>query len=122
MRLRYFRGCCPGFKQHQSPSSKTAIAKWTVTVKECGSGNTGGTGNHTEIWVAILIKTELSEQEIEEFYNRDVQKVDKENQKTFVMNTDQNFSSLQGISDYTGYYIVEYIGVPVFSFFDLRGH
>jgi hypothetical protein len=88
-----------------------------------GCGNTGGTGDHTEIWAAILIKTELSEEEIYEFYGKKVFKVSDEDKETFIMRLlDKEFACLKEISNYDGYYIIECIGDPVSSFFDFRGN
>lgn len=87
-----------------------------------GCGNTGGTGDHTEVWAAILIKTDLSEDEIYKFYGKNIQKVDAFRQNTFIMELlDKEFSRLNDISDYDGYYIVERTDDAVSSFFDIRG-
>ena len=87
-----------------------------------GCGNTGGTGDHTEIWAGILIRTELSEDEIYQYYGDDVQRVDSNKQKTFIMDLiGKEFTNLKSISKYDGYYIVEQVGNAVSSFFDIRG-
>ena len=87
-----------------------------------GCGNTGGTGDHTETWAGIIIKTELSEDEIYSFYGDNVQKVDLDKRKTFIMDLiGKEFTSLKSISEYDGYYIVERVGNAVSSFFDIRG-
>ena len=35
-------------------------------------GNTGGTGNHTEIWAGMVVYSELSTEELEEFFADDI--------------------------------------------------
>lgn len=41
----------------------TAVAE---TIEGCG--NTSGTGNHTELYVAVLLKTDLNEDALREYY------------------------------------------------------
>ncbi len=88
-----------------------------------GSGNTGGTGNHTEIWAGILIKSNLSSDEVNAFFGSDVFVVDKSNTRTFIMSLmNKKFSYLDISTDYDDLYIIEIIDEAVSSEFDLRGH
>ena len=89
-----------------------------------GCGNTSGTGNQVRIWLGILIKTELNDKDIFEYFgNSDVQKVTSYERETLSMcNLSKKFSRLIHESELDGYYIVEWIADPVSSFFDLRGH
>lgn len=93
-----------------------------------GCGNTGGTGNHTEILICLLIKSDLPQEKITELYKGiysyiDVVKVKKEETSTFSMQTvGLEFEKLKGIKEYNRYYIVERIEDAVSSEFDLRGH
>jgi hypothetical protein len=94
----------------------------TIVEVQSGSGNTGGTGDHTEVWAGILISTKLSEEKIIQFYGKNVYKVDGTHKKTAIMELlDKDFSNLQSVSDYEGFYIVERVRKAVSSFFDLRG-
>jgi len=90
-----------------------------------GCGNVGGTGNHTDMWAGILIKTELEEKDVEQFYKEYyIKKVDTSNYQTFAMEcVNKEFSNLNNIDDYEGFYIIETVERHEFySFFDLRGH
>ena len=94
--------------------------------------NTSGTGNHTEAWVVMLIKTELAREELVEYYKWlyinaykiDVYEVTEDEKSTLAMNIAQkNFQSLENIQNHNGYYIIERAERNEFySFFDLRGH
>lgn len=101
-----------------------------------GCGNASGSGNHTEMWTALLIKTELSPEEIYLFYklNGDdytfldyhvVFKVDAQHKDTFIMKQmNKKFKCLESIENTDGYYIAERLqGLDSYSsYFDLRGH
>ncbi len=84
-----------------------------------GCGNTGGTGNHTEMYVAILVKTTLSEEEWKSysFISHDVL---ADGEKTFAMSLVGVYFS--HIDDPEGYYILEYAREAPYSDFDIRGH
>ncbi len=93
-----------------------------------GCGNTSGTGNHTEILICLLIKSNLSQEKITEFYKNNYQYVDVvkvEKEEPFMLSMQLlglEFKKLKGIKDYNGYYIVEMVENAVSSDFDLRGH
>ena len=84
-----------------------------------GCGNTSGTGNHTEMYVAILVKTSLSEEEWKSygFLSHDVL---AEGEKTFSMSLVGVYFS--HIDNPEGYYILEYAKQAPCSDFDIRGH
>ena len=92
-------------------------------------GNTAGTGNDTRILVAMLIKSELETNEINEYFGdlgfHVVSKVDQEgNIPRFLGAPRIRFSALDDLSDYEGYYVAERI-VCVGAWgnhFDLRGN
>lgn len=86
-------------------------------------GNTSGTGNHVEIWAGLLIRSDLKEEEIIEFY--------KDYQIVWAVPTDQNlypepsdymkFSYLSRNGDRTGCYIIaDYYNAVTQN--DIRGH
>lgn len=84
-----------------------------------GCGNTGGTGNHTELYVAILVKSTLSEAEWEE-YGLASHKVSADGAETWAMGcVGQSFSRIDNTD---GLYILEYAKSAPCSDFDLRGH
>jgi len=105
--------------QNKELPEKTAIVEVIS-----GVGNIAGTGNNTSLWAGMLIKTELTEEEICSFYHHNnVQKVDERNKRTSIMFlVSSDFHALENISVYDGYYIVEWTDDAVSSFFDLRGH
>ena len=50
-------------------------------------------------------------------------KVSQNEKSTFAMHlVGKEFSSIQDITEFDGYYIVEWINDAVFSYFDIRGH
>lgn len=84
-----------------------------------GCGNTGGTGNHTELYVAVLVETSLSE---EAFLARfpGAQPVAPQDDETWSMAC-VGVSFTQPIPA-AGGYVLEYAKPAPFSAFDLRGH
>ena len=101
-----------------------------------GCGNTGGTGNHTEIWIGMLVKSELSQEELTDFYKQwqetngktpyirvENAKEERGSEYSFILSLLQmELRSMRTISDYTGYYVVGVTENAVSSSFDLRGH
>jgi hypothetical protein len=107
-----------------------------------GCGNSNGSSNHTDIYVSMLIKSELPDMKIYDFYGQNrpsvpideiywgrkfhVKKVDIDNKDTFAMRAlNKNFTTLAKTQDFEGYYIVESTERAVSEFtsmFDLRGH
>ena len=103
---------------------KELLPEETILIEAIsGCGNTTGTSNHAETWAGMLIKTELTEEQIYEFYGKaNVQKVDETNQTTSILRLlGRHFKYLNNISEYEGYYIVERVGEAI-SAFELRGH
>ena len=89
-----------------------------------GCGNTSGTSNHTELYVGILVKTSLSEEEVREIYSQAAQIVKTEAGlvKTSVMSLlNLSFSQSSKETDEEEYYIIEYIA-PAPCQSDIRGH
>ena len=86
-------------------------------------GDSGGNGNYSTLRVVMLIKTELSEKEIE----REIKKtwywgINKSESSIFESRgrVQINFKELEGLSNYEGYYFVEFID-SVVSFLDWFG-
>lgn len=84
-----------------------------------GCGNTGGTGNHTELLVSVLVKSELVEDAFLEYYPH-AYKADERDFETWAMGcVGLSFSTPE---EEGNYYILEFIGSAPWSDFDLRGH
>lgn len=97
-----------------NPPSNTEVVE---VVSVCG--NTSGTGNHTEMYVAVLVKTTLSENEWKSFHVVS-HNVSLDGEQTFAMSlVGVNFSH---IDNSEGYYIFEYIQQAPCSDFDLQGY
>ena len=86
-------------------------------------GNTSGTGNHTEIWVGMLVYSELPVEELEAFYAGHMVEAVPEDltvsypyQKDFI-----EFQALQGKDCGKGYFVVGNYYDAVTQV-DLRGH
>jgi len=86
-------------------------------------GNTGGTGNHVEIWAGVLIRSELTEEEISQFF--------KDYEIVWAVPVDENlypeprddmkFPYLSGNGERTGCYIIaDYYKAVTQN--DIRGH
>ena len=83
-----------------------------------GCGNTGGTGNHTEMYVGMLVKTSLPAEEWEE-YHYQVYSTLTHGMETWAMGCVGLSFSEEYIAE--GYYILEFIESAPCSEFDLRG-
>ena len=84
-----------------------------------GCGNTGGTGNHTELYVGILLKTTLSQEEWNLYYPN-VHNVFLHGETTWSMSAvNLSFSK---IDNPQGHYILEKQKTAPWSNFDIRGH
>lgn len=89
-----------------------------------GCGNSSGGGNHTDLYVGILIETVLSKDELlYEFSDvRYVYNIEKRGEKTLaIKNMNLRFDE-QKYSDNQDYYILEFIKESPCSEFDMRGH
>ena len=101
-----------------------------------GFGNTSGTGNHTEIWIGMLLKSELSKDEIQDFFTKTYQfryPGDRSSIETYSVKEDRHYSlvlsligkdlkKLKSDTDHDGYFVVGITENAISSFFDLRGH
>ncbi len=88
-----------------------------------GCGNTSGTGNHTEVWAGILIKSDMSPEKVMAFWDSNILVVDENNIRTHAMYLlNEEFKYFDTASQYEGFYIIEKTGEAVSSGFDLRGH
>lgn len=84
-----------------------------------GCGNTGGTGNHTELLVSVLVKSELDEDAFFEYYPH-AYEAGKRDFETWAMGcVGLSFSKPEAEGNY---YILEFIKSAPCSDFDLRGH
>lgn len=87
------------------------------TVSKCG--NTSGTGNHTEMYLAVLVKTSLSEKTWNE-YGFISHSVSADGEQTYTMKVlNLDFPHMD---EPDGCYILEYAEDAPCSSFDLRGH
>lgn len=84
-----------------------------------GCGNTGGTGNHTEMYVGMLVKTSLPAEEWDEYHDQ-VYSTLTHGMETWAMGCTGISFSGEYIEE--GYYILEFIQSAPCSEFDLRGH
>ena len=110
--------------KNQITDSINEISNITVVASECGLGNVGGTGNHTDMWVCVLIKTDMSEERLTELVVGEIKisKVDSSEYKTDSMTVlGVEFDEVEFDSN-TSYYIAEFIERAPCSDFDLRGH
>lgn len=87
-----------------------------------GCGNTSGTGNHTELYVAILVKTDLTENDWKDY---GISALDSGSNKTEPLamgciGLSFDLDEEDGFAD--GYHILEYSKSAPCSMFDLRGH
>lgn len=94
-----------------------------------GCGNTGGTGNHTEIWIGILVKTELSETDLFLYYSKKYEYINiyeylaEEEEYRFIMGQiNKTFRQIEPNDGYEKYFVVGIYEKAVFSELDLRGH
>lgn len=79
-----------------------------TTIVECvsGCGNSTGAGDHTDLYVAVLLKSELRWEELAESFGR-VHIVEDRGSKTLAMDIiDLEFDEDMGNGE--GYYIVEF--------------
>lgn len=85
-----------------------------------------GNGNGMQYFGAILIKSELSQEELSAYYSEKLPgSVVKEQKSQSIECIDhRNLSFETAISDAEGYYIVYHFGsgIPLYSDLDLRGH
>lgn len=84
-----------------------------------GCGNTGGTGNHTELLVSVLVKSKLDEGAFFEYYPH-AYKAEELDFETWAMGcVGLSFRKPEAEGNY---YILEFIKSAPCSDFDLRGH
>ena len=87
-----------------------------------GCGNTSGTGNHIEMYVALLVKTGLSEDEWEELgTNAHNPRTDSPNWSWAMECLGLSFEH-EGYHFAEGFYIFDKVKSAPCSIFDLRGH
>ena len=117
--------------EYQAQVVQDLVLPEGTTVEEYISAccNSSGTGNHTDLYVAVLIKSTadyetLSEKVKNSFAEEDtycnIHVVEKNGSETLAMKTaDISFS--KKIEQPTGYYILEFNKRAPLSLFDLRG-
>ncbi|MDR2593251.1 MAG: hypothetical protein LBC87_00565 [Fibromonadaceae bacterium] len=94
-----------------------------------GCGNVTGTGNDVEIWIGLLVKSELSKEELLEFYrnlygkNIEVYEAStyKYRNSLLMKMLKIEFNSLKNLSSYDNYFIIGRSEEAVSANFDLRG-
>lgn len=100
-------------EQMELPADTVAVE----VVSDCG--NTGGTGNHTELYVAVLLKTDLSESAFREYYPHALE-AEEHGWETWSMGcVGVSFKEQQAEGKY---YILEFIESAPWGDLDLRGH
>ncbi|MEL7657267.1 hypothetical protein DesLBE_0220 [Desulfitobacterium sp. LBE] len=94
-----------------------------------GCGNTGGTGNHTEVWIGLLVKSGLSKKELLKYYSDLYNYIevyetaaDGAGYPIIMQFIDDEFKSFENISNHDDYFIIGRTENAVSSSFDLRGH
>lgn len=80
-------------------------------------GNTSGTGDHTELWVGVIIKSNLSLDELTALFGAEVSLYDEIDKLDSWQ--DKFSADVEGGAD--GYYLLEFIKTAPMSWFDLRG-
>lgn len=91
----------------------------TLVETIAGCGNTGGTGNHTELFVAVLLKTELSEEEFRAYYPH-AYNAEEKGWETWAMGcVGVRFRQPQ---EEGSYHILEFIKSAPWGDWDIRGH
>ncbi len=87
-------------------STITVPEKTTIVEYVSGCGNSTGAGDHTDLYVAVLLKSELGWEELAESFGR-VHIVEDRGSKTLAMDIiDLEFD--ENIGNGEGYYIVEF--------------
>ena len=91
-----------------------------------GCGNTSGTGNHVELYVAILIKSSLDKEELLSYYKNDeyflwIDHIESysDGRTIGMVATGKEFDS--DIQSGDAYYILEYSKSAPLSWLDIRG-
>ncbi|MCH5269748.1 MAG: hypothetical protein J1E83_03280 [Lachnospiraceae bacterium] len=84
-----------------------------------GCGNTGGTGNHTELLVSVLVKSELDEDAFFAYYPHAYEAEERDFETWAMGCVGLSFNKPE---EEGNYYILEYIKSAPCSDFDLRGH
>ncbi len=109
---------------NSSPPNNTEIVEVIS-----GCGNTGGTGNHTEVWIGLLVKSGLSKEELLKYYSDlyDYIEVyetvtDGAGYSMIMQFIDDESKSFKNISTHDDYFIIGRTENAISSFFDLRGH
>lgn len=86
-------------------------------------GNTGGTGNHVEIWAGILVRSSLSLEELESYFagRADVSAVPQDLTAYLPYDKDfMDFHALEGAASGDGYFVIGGY-FEAFTQIDLRG-
>ena len=104
-------------------ASLADVPEITVLQVINGCGNTSGTGDNTDLYVAALVKANLDEDSIERAVpgTMDIQAVADEGESTLSMEIiNLNFAE-ENYNDSENLYIIEFSKRTAFSWLDLRG-
>ncbi len=85
-----------------------------------GCGNSSGTGNHTDMYVGILVRTDLTEEEFFSQYSGEAYSAQENEMETWAMGCIGVSFDMKEAEE--GYYILEFTAAAPYSEFDLRGH
>jgi len=118
-----------------SEVKKSAFPASTEVLEVVGGvGNTSGTGNHVELLAAVLVKSDLTLEQLRDYYRADsiendyvlnnaIIQVTETTQTTSSMDIlNLTFKNFENISSDDNLYIIQKIESAVFSTFDLRGN
>jgi hypothetical protein len=107
--------------------------------KEAVCGKLNGNGNGMDFFACIVIKSEMSIEQISQYYKDKKLKPAKKDKKhvvdievmpvngeqlitDYVVHEKVRFSKLKNINDYSGYYVVMIYDGGYSALFDIRGH
>lgn len=104
-------------------ASLADVADITVLQVVNGCGNSSGTGDHTDLYVAALVKANLGEDVIERAFPdaMDIQAVADEGERTLAMELINLSFDEENYDDSKNLYIIEFSKRTLFSWLDLRG-
>ncbi len=100
------------------------ISEVNVLQVVSGCGNSSGTGNHTDLYVAVLVETSLFEEDLKNKITNVswIHNVEQDGNSTLAMEIiGLNFNEAKFNSN-LNYYILEFAKASPFSAFDMRGH
>ncbi len=118
--------CCLQFKNEvEADVEATEGVENIKTVYKCG--NTSGTGDHTELWVAVMIKTELTYDALcEKISCNSITRIEEVDKYSFPHFADEELFSMllehsTAKKENEQYYIFQFTKPAPLSWLDIRG-